>query len=174
MFTFPHPTSNCFSQSRRRSTAAAGNLGTALPTKVFHASTCGYTSKIIEHPPHCRATIPRPELCRHLSFATRAPPSPELYLSSGLRLDLPQTQPSILCPNLHSPLACKAPLFLATTTGSVVVATVSADQLGHISPTSPATAPIDLPLQTKTNGKAPSSWPLPPTPASPLPSAPTN
>ena len=42
-------------------------------------------------------------------------------------------------------------LFLATTTNSGVNATVSADQLGHISPFPAATVAIDLPLQATTN-----------------------
>ena len=57
-------------------------------------------------------------------------------------------------------------LFLATTTGPGVVATISSDHPGIISTTSAATAPMGLPLQIATSGKAPSFWPFPPTPAS--------
>ena len=115
-------------------------------------------------PPSPEFHLP-PELRRHPRFTTRVPPSSELYLSPELHLHLPRVLHSMYFPFKPLPTTGQ-PLFLATTTGPGVVATICSDHPGNISSTSAATAPMALPLQTATTGDALSSWPLPPTPAS--------
>ena len=103
--------------------------------------------------------------CRHLSFATRAPPSSELHLLPELHLRLPRLHHSMSF--YFKPLPTSRQLFffchyrrprrrrhhLLRQSGNYFT-----DFCSH--------APRGLPLQTATSGKAPSSWPLPPTPGS--------
>ena len=103
--------------------------------------------------------------CRHLSFATRAPSSSELHLPPELHLRLPRqlhsmsfpfkslstTRQSFFSGPYHRPRRRRHHLLRQS--GNCFT-----DFCSH--------APMGLPLQTATSGEAPSSWPLPPTPAS--------
>ena len=101
--------------------------------------------------------------CRHRSSPKPRDQSPTFYLSStSIFRDY-----LIRCLSPSSHYQRQSTLFiLATTIGPRIVATICSDHLGVISPTSAATAPLGLPLQTATSGKAPCSWPLPTTPTS--------
>ena len=78
VLALPHPSSDhCFSQSRYRSNAAAGNRGP--PFILRFSSPVPVATLARSSNPPTAARTPRPRPRRHLSFSTTAPPSPELH-----------------------------------------------------------------------------------------------
>ena len=96
-------------QSRHRSTAAAGNCGQPFRLRFFSPVPVATLSRS-SNPPTAGRT-PRPELRRHLSFATRAPSSPEFRRQLSFATRAPPSPEFHLSPELrhHLSFATRAP-----------------------------------------------------------------
>ena len=141
----------------------------ASPSPEFHLSPrlCRHPSFTTRDPPFSELHLRQRFVvtCRHLSFAARAPPSSELHLSPELHLRLPRLLHSMSFP-FKPPPTTMQPFFSGYYHRPRRRRHHLPRQSGNYFTDFCSHAPMGLPLQTATSGEAPSSRPLPPTPAS--------